>query len=286
MATEIHSDAATLTGLNHHRGTSRDPQPQPQFAGSPRLSQSILPVPASTAPDLNLLSKVAGVFWQSDRYETESQMFLAGRSGGADIKMSAQIKTIAQTGGKFISQLSFAPPGTKGRVSYIITSNGQKVWIYRPDRRQYAETTLAQFKSGSNSLWIGGYSFFFTLLQETQRLDLLSSLGTQRDFIKSLPQSQLVNLKGSERQIDGMNLYTYSALMKDKGIQANFSVDPENGTVQRFEANGRSQGINFSLLERVVSRSSQVQITPTTFKFVPPKGVKKMKVVEIDPLNR
>lgn len=284
MATEIDLDSASLTGLNRHRDTSRDPQPQ--FTSSPRLSQSILPVPASTAPDLNLLSKVAGVFWQSDRYETESQMFLTGRRGGADIKMSAQIKTIAQTGGKFTSQLSFAPPGTKGKVSYIITSNGRKVWIYRPERRQYAETTLAQFKSGSDSFWIGGGSFFFTLLQEAQRLELISSLGTQRDFIKSLPQSQLVNLKGSERQIDGMNLYTYSTLMKDKGVQANFSVDPQNGTVQRFEATGRSQGIDVTFAERVVSRSSQVQIGQKTFTFLPPKGVKKMKVLEIDPLNR
>lgn len=76
MANEIHSDSAILSGLDRHRGRSL--ATQPRFTRSPQLSQSILPAPASTAPDLNLLSKVAGVFWQSDRYEKVSkQIFLS-----------------------------------------------------------------------------------------------------------------------------------------------------------------------------------------------------------------
>lgn len=256
------------------------------FASSSPIAQGISPLPAATTPDLTLLSRVAGVFWQRDRYETESQMLMAGRSGGGDVKMSAQIKTIAQTGDKFLAQLTFAPPGVRANANYIITSNGRKVWIYRPDRRQYTETTLPQFKSSSNSFWIGASSFFFISITEAQRLEILSSLGTERDFIKFIPQSQLSVLTGAERQIDGLNLYTYSAPIKERNMQASFSVYPENGMVQRFEFTGKTQGINISFIEKVVNRTPQVNISQKTFTFVPPKGVKKVKVLEIDPFNR
>jgi outer membrane lipoprotein-sorting protein len=258
---------------------------QSSITNSTLLTQSISTLTSSTTPDLTLLSTVASAFWQRDRYETESQILMTMRSGGGDVKISAKIKTIAQTGDKFIAQLAFAPPGVKAKVNYIITSNGRKVWIYRPDRRQYAETTLTQFKSSSNSFWIGTYSLLFISITEARRLDILSSLGTERDFINFMTQSGSSGLTGSEQQIDGLNLYTYSAPITKENMQASFSVYPENGTIQRFEFTSKTQGVNISFLEKLINRTPQVNISQRTFTFVPPKGVKKVKIVAIDPLN-
>ncbi len=238
--------------------------------------------PGTATPDLNLLSKTVGVFWQSDRTETDSQMMIQGEQQGIKIEMSAQIKTIAQIGNKFQTQLVFSPVGSKPTTTYTIVSNGRDVWIYRPDRRQYAKTTFEAFRSGSNWLWTGISSSLFLTISATDRQEMLSALGTDRDVIKSIPPSQFKDLIGTQRQVDGQNLYSYSYNFKSEGFIFDVLVQPQSATVQRIEFNGKVDGMNINLSEKIISRKPQVVISKQTFQFVPPKGVKKVKAIDIE----
>jgi hypothetical protein len=260
--------------------------PSPKVPTTTVPAQTLPPqMPGTTTPNLRLLSKAVGVFWQSDRMETDSQVLMHVGSQGMDIDVSAQIKTIAQTGNKFQARLTFAPIGNRPKTSCIITSNGRDVWIYRPDRRQYAKTTFTAFRSSSNWLWTGVSSSLFLSITEADRQDILASLGTERDFTRAMPASQFKDLLGTERQIDGQNLYAYSYDIKEQGLTFNVFVQPQAATVQRIEFNGKTDGMDIRFSEKIITRNPQVDIPKQTFQFVPPKGVKKVKSLPIDSLS-
>jgi hypothetical protein len=259
--------------------------PSPKIPGS--IPTQTLPpqTPDTTTPDLTLLSKAVGVFWQSDRIETDSQVLMQIASNGIDIDMSAQIKTIAQTGNKFQARLTFAPIGLRPKTTCIITSNGRDVWIYRPDRRQYVKTTFAAFRSSSNWFWTGVSSSLFLSITEADRREIIASLGTDRDFTKAMPASQFKDLLGAERQIDGQKLYAYSYDIKEQGLTFNVFVQSQTATVKRIEFNVKTDGIGIKFSENIITRNSQIDIPKQTFQFVPPKGVKKVKSLPIDSLS-
>jgi outer membrane lipoprotein-sorting protein len=268
-----------LTGTTQAQVPPASPTPTPQ-------SQPSSPAPSTAnTPDLSLLTKAVGIFWQTDRAETKSQMTLDVAADGANIKMYAQIETIAQTGNKFVTKLTFKSPGETTKSSYKIVSNGKKVWIHRIDRRQYMETTFAKFNDSSDSFWIGTSSFLFTSLNETERREMIATLGSDRNILTTLLKGQTGDLQGRKQQLDGEELYNYSYENKKENWTFNGSIEPQTGVLKQIEIAGKSQGMNFSIADKIISRNSQPIISDKTFKFSPPKGVKKVKVLEIDPFS-
>jgi outer membrane lipoprotein-sorting protein len=264
-----------LTGTTQAQVPPASPTPTPQ-------AQPASPV---TTPDLNLLSKAVGLFWQTDRAETKSQMTIDVAADGTNVKMYAQIETIAQTGNKFVTKLTFSSPGESAKSTYKIISNGKKVWVYRADRRQYMETTFAKFNDSSDSFWIGTSSFLFTSLNETERRDIVSTLGSDRNIFTTLLKGQTGDLQGRKQQLDGEELYNYSYENKQDNWIFNGLIQPQTGLVKQIEIAGKTQGMNFSIADKIISRNPQPTISSKTFRFSPPKGVKKVKSLEIDPFS-
>jgi outer membrane lipoprotein-sorting protein len=255
------------------------PTPTPQSQPS-----SPLP-PTANTPDLSLLTKAVDIFWRTDRAETKSQMTIDVTADGTNIKMYAKIETIAQTGNKFVTKLTFTDLGETTKSTYKIVSNGKKVWIYRPDRRQYMETTFAKFNDSSDSFWIGTSSFLFTSLNETERREMTAALGSDRNILTTLLKGQTGDLQGRKQQLDGEELYNYSYENKKENWTFNGLIQPQTGIVKQIEIAGKSQGMTFSIADKIISRNSQPTISNKTFRFSPPRGVKKVKVLEIDPFN-
>jgi outer membrane lipoprotein-sorting protein len=264
-----------LSGATQAQVPPASPTPTPQAQPA---------TPAST-PDLSLLGKTVGVFWQTDRAETKSQMTIDVAANGTTIKMYAQIETIAQTGNKFVTKLTFTAPGESTKSTYRIISNGKKVWIYRPDRRQYMETTFAKFNDSSDSFWIGTSSFLFTSLTETERREMIGTLGSDRNLLTTLLKGQTGDLQGRKQQLDGEEIYNYSYENKKDDWIFNGLVQPQTGAVKQIEIAGKTQGMNFSISDKIISRNTQPTISNKTFKFLPAKGVKKVKSLEIDPFS-
>jgi outer membrane lipoprotein-sorting protein len=268
-----------LTGIVQAQVPPASPIPTPQ-------SQPPSPVPSPlNTPDLSLLSKAVGIFWQTDRVETKSQMTIDVASDGTNIKMYAQIETIAQIGNKFVTNLTFVSPGETRKSTYKIISNGKKVWVYRPDRRQYMETTFAKFNDGSDSFWIGASTFLFISLSETERREMISSLNSNDNVLNTVLKGQTGDLQGRKKQLDGAEVYDYSYENKKDNWTFNGLVQPQTGVIKQIEIAGKTQGMKFSLADKIISRNTQPTISNKTFRFSPPKGVKKVKLVEIDPFN-
>jgi outer membrane lipoprotein-sorting protein len=268
-----------LTGTTQAQVPPASPTPTPQ-------SQPVSPIPSTaTTPDLSLLSKAVGVFWQTDRAETKSQMTIDVTTDGANIKMYAEIETIAQTGNKFVTKLTFTSPGESTKSTYKIVSNGKKVWIYRPDRRQYTELTFAKFNDSSDSFWIGTSSFLFTSLNETERRDMISTIGSDRNILSTILKGQTGDLQGRKQEFDGEEVYNYSYENKNQNWTFNGLVQPQTALLKQIQIAGKTQGMKFSIADKIISRNTQPTISSKTFRFSPPKGVKKVKSLEIDPFN-
>ena len=237
----------------------------------------VVPTTAPTKQDLKLLNKAAGIFWQTDRSETESKMVFHGTNSGITIDSTIQAKTIVKTGGKFRSQITFTPLGSTAKATYIFVSNGVDVWIHRPDHNEYTKTTVAAFDR--DRFWIGISSFMFLTIDEKMRQELITSLGTDQDLIINLNIPNPKNLQWANRQVDGVNLSVYSFNI-DK-FKVDVFLPLESANLQKIEFSGKEPSLDLTFSETIIKRSSQVNITDRTFTFTPPKGTKKVKSIKI-----
>ncbi len=261
-------------------------QPQPTPSPTPSQSQPPSPQPAATAPDLTLLGKVLGAFLKTNRVSTESQIVMTVADKGADFKIYAQTKTIAQSSGEFRSEITFAQPGQPPTATYTIVSDRRRVWIYRPDRRQYSQTTMAKFQAQPYSYLVGISSIFFLTLTEPARREINAALAYSPNFLAALPERDLKDLQGSKRQVEGQELYVYSYTNKLENWTFNSFVQPQTGILKQIEFTGtlaaKDSGSNFTLTEKIIDRLPQPTVNSSTFKFSPPKGTKKVQSLAID----
>lgn len=254
-------------------------QPAPLPTTKPQTPAVVAPT-TTTAPtkqDLKLLSKAAGIFWQTDRSETESKVLFRGTRDVITVNSTIQVKTIVQTGGKFRSQLTFRPIGSTAKATYTIVSNGADVWIHRPDRNEYAKTTFAAFDR--DRVWIGISSFMFLTIDEKSRKELIASLGTDRDLIMNLNLPKPKDLQLANRQVDGVSLSVYSFDVEK--FKVDVFLPPENANLYKVEFSSQESNLDLVFSETIIKRSSQVDITDRTFTFTPPKGTKKVKSIKI-----
>lgn len=259
-------------------------QPPPTIAPAPTPSAP----PTSTTLDLKLLSKALGVFWQGNLAQTESQivMTIQGKSANANsVKINATAKTIAHTENKFRSELTVSRSGIPSKLTYTIVCDGNNVWMYRPDKHQYSQSTFPEFQAQYYSLLIGISSIFFVSMSELGRKEILDDLAANRSPLKSMPPDKMTNLQGGNRQVDGQNLYVYSYDNKDD--RSNFSgfVQPETGILKQVEFTINNQGKDLKIVEKILSHTTKTDSNKQIFRFSPPKGVKKVKSLSSDLLQ-
>jgi outer membrane lipoprotein-sorting protein len=272
------------------------PPVQPQPNGSPSPLPSSTPTPTTTpttAPstsnlDLKLLSKAVGTFWQGNRSQTRSQIVMTIRGKAADAKsvqINAISNTIAQTGDKFRSKLTVSKAGSPSKLNYTIVGNGQNVWVYHPAKRQYAKYTFSAFKSEYYSTLIGLSSVFFVSMPEETRKQIVATLKTNSNPLSSLPQADIKNLQGSNRLVDGQNLYVYSYDNKEEKLSFNGLVQPETGILKQIEFVSNDERVDLKLTEKILSHTTSNNTSSQPFRFIPPRGTKQVKSVSGDLLK-
>jgi outer membrane lipoprotein-sorting protein len=269
-------------------------QPQPSGLPSP-LPNNSTPTPTptptpTTAPsatnlDLQLLSKAVGKFWQGNRSQTQSQivMTIQGKTTNAKlVQINATSKTTAQTGDRFRSQLTISKVGNPSKLTYTIVGNGKNVWVYSPAKRQYAKYTFAAFKSEYYSTLIGLSSVFFVSMPESTRQQIVASLKTNSNPLSSIPLTDIKNLQGSNRLVDGQNLYVYSYDNKEEKLSFNGLVQPDTGMLKQIEFVSNDERADLKITEKIISHTTSNNTTDRTFRFTPPRGTTQVKSVSND----
>ncbi len=272
----------SLTGTAQAQVPSASPA-TPPIEPSPTATPTT--APSATNLDVKLLSKAVGKFWQGNRAQTESQsvMTIQGKTPNAKlVTINAKAKTIAQTGDRFRSELTISEVGNPSPQTYTIVGNGQTVWVYSPAKRQYAKYTFSDFKSEYYSTLIGLSSVFFVSMPEATRKQIVASLQNDGDPLSSIPQADLKDLQGSNRSIDGLDLYVYSYDNKEEKLSFSGSVQPETGILKQIEFASNDDRGDVRITEKILSHTTSNNNTSQIFRFSPPRGVKRVKSVTND----
>jgi outer membrane lipoprotein-sorting protein len=266
-----------LTGDTQAQSPPASTTPAPQ---SQPASPTGTPLKAS---DLPLLTRAVGKFWQTDVAETESQMEIDSYNEKGKTKAFVSVKTIAKVGKKFRSELTIDRVTQKSKIKYTIVSDGKKVWIYRPDIRQYAETSIDDFYSKPSASIIGLFSITFISLGELQRQQLVTDILGEQNQIISLENFKSLQVR--QQQIDKQisSVYTYS----DRSDEVSISgfINPQTGIFNRIVFKFGDKQNRTEMVEKMIGRNSQPISTDKTFAFSPPKGVKKVKILQTEPFN-
>jgi outer membrane lipoprotein-sorting protein len=252
--------------------TTPTPQSQPAFPTS---------TPLKTA-DLPLLTRAVGKFFQTNRAETESQMEIDSSDEKVKTKYLVSVKTIAKVGQKLRSELTINRVGQTSKTKYIIVSDGNKTWIYRPDLRQYAQID-SNFSNDPSTSIVSLPSIFLAHTEEENRQDVLADVVGEDNRIFSLENLKFLKIQIRQQQIDGNNLSSYT-IANDRTVISAF-VDPKTAILRRTEIKIGSGEKYTKIVEKIIKRNPEVIITSKTFTFSPPKGAKKVKSLEIGPFK-
>ncbi|MBD2693714.1 LolA family protein [Anabaena catenula] len=234
---------------------------------------------AETTPDIDLLAKTIRDFLQSDRYLTESESLVSARTEGFDVKFNIKTKTIAQSGRKFRSEITFTEQGDKGKSTRLVISDGEQVWIYRPDLKQYAVTSYTDFRE---SFLIGISSLMFIEFPEDARQPIAQSENSK----STLQEAGLTNLKElqqEQRTVDGEELSIYTYKDSREGFTFSGFIQPQTANLKQLEMRGNSEGLDIVVTEKILARTTAPAIDAQTFTFTPPAGVKKVESLSISP---
>jgi outer membrane lipoprotein-sorting protein len=244
--------------------------------------------PTATTPDLKLLTKTIGIFWQGNRAQTDSQIVMTIQRPGKNtspIQINANVKTIAQTDDRFRSELILSRSGSPTKITYSIVCDGQNVWIYRPDKRQYSQTTFSEFKPQTYSLLVGLSTVFFVSAPESGRKTVVTDIAAGRDPFKSIPAELMTNLQGNIRQVDGQNLQVYTIDNKLSKISFTSLVQPATGILKQIEFTSNTEVGDIKIVEKILTHTTTTNSSNQIFRFSPPPGVKKVKSVDKDLLQ-
>ncbi len=233
--------------------------------------------------DLPLLVKTVTNFLRGNVYETHSQTRFSLGQQGTNVDFYVQSKTIVAAPLKFRAEVVFTKPGETSKEPTLIISDGQKVSIYRPDLRQYTVMSANAFEKTNDSYLIGMSSALFLQVPNDVKEVVAQGKLSDKDVLSEIGLAANTMIKQDQQTINGVPLSVYNYTDSKAGWTISAFIQPETATLKQLQIAGSGEGFNILMTEQIVSRTENPPITPTTFKFTPPRGAKLVKSLEITP---
>jgi hypothetical protein len=234
---------------------------------------------------LPLLARTFVNFLTSKNYRSDSQMEIGGQYGSANVKFNVNINTIVKAPKQFRSEISF--PGNNGTPvrRYTVISNGKEVWTYRPDARQYAVSSYAEFDGSDNSFLIGLLPSLYLSLFPSVQESIASGSFDYKDVLAEL-EVDSAGVKWKKQNLEGKEYYVYGIDEAKSDYQFNFFVEPETATIKQIQLEGREKEFNIIVKDKIIRRVENPTIAANTFSFSPPRGTKRVKTISINPIEQ
>ena len=252
-------------------------------------AQTPAPAPTSTptAPTLDLLplKKALVPLSGNGALQSQSDFQMTGSKAGISFTFREQAHIVAKRPGRFHAELTqMAADGTP-QLRLTVISNGVNVWTYRPGTRQYSVTTYKAFQAANNDvtalgLAIGGF-FLGEGHQLAQGFQGLTTSNTT-DVVAAL-QGMDITLSSKAQSANGEDDLVYRMALLKQGLTYQFAVDSQTNTLRRVELAGTQKNVQIAFREVIKQLAPQAAVTKTTFEFIPPPGVVKVKSLSVDP---
>lgn len=250
---------------------------------SSRLQVTYDTISQATPVDISLLAKTITGFLQSDRYQTESQILVSAKNQGIDFTTYAKVKTIAQSDGKFRSEITFTREGEQPKPPTLVISDGKQVSIYKSDSKEYAVTSYDNFGKSDDYFLIGMSSSVFLQIPSDTRKILARGQLSDKEILQQIGLTPNLDLKADQRTVEGESFYVYNYTVPKEGFSLSGFVQPQTATLKQLQISVKSQGLDILIAEKILNRTANPAVTPQTFTFSPPTGAKKVKSLSISP---
>jgi outer membrane lipoprotein-sorting protein len=234
--------------------------------------------------DLGLLLKAGSVFFKGDTHQIDSSMEVRAQMSGTNLQSTAQIKTIAQFPKRFRTEVNFGNGDGKSQSKRLIVSNGNQVWIYDPDNKQYVEMTYEQFDQQNDSFWIGLSTTFLSSMMTEVSPEMRKFIAEEQfsdpTLMKEL-QDQASGVKQSQQQVNNQNYVVYEYAEPKDGMIIRGFIEPKAATFKQLQLAGKDNDVNMVITEQIQQATTLPTPAVSQFKFVPPPGAKKVKKLDI-----
>lgn len=224
-----------------------------------------------------LLVKAITSFWQSDRYLTESKSIITAKNTVGNFQVKLSSKTIAQTGAKFRSEITFIQPEYRSKLVYVVISDGEQVWTYIPQLKQYSVTAVDEFKE---SFLIGISSVVFMQFPENARKKIAQNQSSE-DVLQAIGLRDYSSLKVEQGIIENQQVSVYRYFDPKDGFNFSSFIESASGILKQLQFSGENKGYDILITEKILQRTPAPEITSETFQFIPPADVQQVESLNI-----
>ena len=198
----------------------------------------------------------------------------SGKKGTDSFSMRERIRVVLKQPDKMRVEVTLAGPDGSYGGEYLVISDGRRVWGYRPGVKRYSEVPYVKFRDNPDVLTSVGFFTGFSVAAGLSEPEGRDEAAIMEVLLAGEP------VAGERVQIGGRDRCVYKVTFEEGAPPLEITVDPATHTLERFAVAGETEGASFSLTERLVEHTSP-KITPETFRFKPPKGVRKVKTLGI-----
>lgn len=241
------------------------------------------PAQTETRPaDLQVLAKAFGDLMRTPALEARTETRMSGTGQGFSFTSRQQHHVTVTLPYRFRAETAMVKEDNAAGAKYIAVSNGAKVITYRPGLKQYASVTRAAFDdNGDEVLVLGLYGALYF------NRDLLKGFGAitpenQETVLQELRKDG-TTLTGVTEMVEGRDLAMFTLFLAKEKITLRFRIDPRTSQIEELEMKVKEKNMDVTMFEKVLSRTPLQAPAAGTFEFTPPKGVKRVKSLSVEP---
>ncbi|NER00208.1 MAG: hypothetical protein F6K30_26500, partial [Cyanothece sp. SIO2G6] len=217
----------------------------------------------------------------TDVYVLESALSFTGSGSGFSLEFDLQVQTLIQQPNQFQSSIQFVGPDGAVNRQYVLTSDGQQVWIYDADQNVYSTISYSEFDANySDSFLIGLFRLvLFDLSDELSEnrglLEILISLSEEvlqeQDVVSGIETSlDIANSTIGTEIVDGIPYTTFAYLDPQSAVTMTLFIDPITALIERIHVTRQSGGMTLVVEEDVIHKAPPVSLASDAFVFLPP----------------
>ncbi|MGF1535644.1 MAG: hypothetical protein ACFB4J_04015 [Elainellaceae cyanobacterium] len=217
-------------------------------------------------------------------YSLESDFSVAIDSATFDTEFDAQIQTIIERPNRFQSAIQFMNSEGVSTNRYIVTSDGQQVWIYDVggdaysvmSRSEFDNTYSANFLTGSFPRFLFGFLDGFDFVNNAESAELFLRIPEdeliQNEVMLSSFKAGLESggITIGAEALNGVQYTTFTISNLSNAFNVVLLVNPETSLIDNVRVLGRSEDFSMITSESITYKAAPSSVSQGTFTFVPP----------------
>ncbi len=224
--------------------------------------------------DTRLAARVLSSALFDRTYSTRSLLMIEGSAPGTVLNVEAQVTTLTQAPGQFRSEIVFTDSNNRNQSEYLITSNGEQVWIYDKLGDRYFTMSQQAFDDSDDDFLIGFMASLGLAIQadfsDIEAMRQLSEAQMAVVLTESIAPCQESGLVIEMQNVNGQSYQTFNYEDKVEDVSMTGFMNRKTGRLDYLNLSGNHDGVDFLMNEKIISRTAMPEVASTTFEFIPP----------------